>query len=228
MSPIKGIFFDAAGVFYERKQKTGDFATDLLAKQDYRVQLTEEEHAREQDLHAQATIGRINHEEYWNQLLQMYGVSDQVKRDALSKRILAYTFEVFGYPGARSTLAELKQRGFVLGIVTDTMYPVEWKMSWLDKVGVAKYIDVISCSSILGKHKPNPEIYLNALSQARLTLPESVFVGHAAHELEGARRVGLTTVAVNYDTGVQADYYCESLPDLLRLPILQKDLSQHH
>jgi putative hydrolase of the HAD superfamily len=125
-------------------------------------------------------------------------------------------------------LAELKRRGFVLGIVTDTMYPVEWKMSWLDKVGVAEFIDVVSCSSVLGAHKPNPEIYLNALAQARLTPPESAFVGHNAYELEGARRVGMATVAVNYDQGVHADYFCGSLPDLLQVPIFQKEFSPHH
>ncbi len=119
-------------------------------------------------------------------------------------------------------MAGLKQRGFILGIVTDTMYPVEWKMSWLTKAGVAEFIDVIACSTVLGAHKPNPEIYLDALRQTGLQPSESAFVGHDAGELEGARRAGMTTVAVNHDPNAKADHYAKSLLDLLNVPMFQR------
>jgi HAD superfamily hydrolase (TIGR01509 family) len=117
------------------------------------------------------------------------------------------------------TLAALKKRGFVLGIVTDTIHPIGRKMRWLNQVGVAEFIDVVACSTVVGAHKPDPAIYLNALQQARLTPGQSAFVGHAADELEGARRAGLATVAVLYEPDARADYYVESLPDLLDVPI---------
>jgi FMN phosphatase YigB (HAD superfamily) len=120
-------------------------------------------------------------------------------------------------------MSGLKQRGFILGIVTDTMYPLEWKMNWLAAVGVAEFVDVVACSTVVGAHKPNPEIYLNALQQAKMQPREAAFVGHAADELDGARRVGMQTVAVNYNSGTQADYYAKSLMDLLNVPIFQKN-----
>jgi FMN phosphatase YigB (HAD superfamily) len=94
-------------------------------------------------------------------------------------------------------------------------------MRWLEQVGVTPFIDVVACSTVLGVHKPDPAMYLDALRQAGLAPGEAVFVGHNARELEGARRAGLATAAVNYEPGAQADYYAESLPDLLRVPILQ-------
>jgi len=104
-------------------------------------------------------------------------------------------FYVLAIPGGKEALAGLKQRGFVLGIVTDTIYPIDWKMRWLDKVGVAEFMDVVACSTVLGAHKPDPAMYLNALQQAHLAPSESAFVGHDAGELEGARKAGIATVA---------------------------------
>lgn len=221
MSRIKGIFFDAAGVFYDREKTTGTYATELLAESGSPTQLDANAQARKKEIRVQATEGTITHTDYWDQILTMHNVMDSQQRADLREKILAYTHEVFAYPGAREAIAGLKARGFLLGIVTDTIYPVEWKMSWLEKVGIAEFIDVVACSTVLGSHKPEPEMYLNALRQAHLTPNDSAFVGHDAGELAGAKRAGLATVAVNYDPNAQADYYARSLPDLLNVPIFQ-------
>ena len=118
-------------------------------------------------------------------------------------------------------LAVLKERGFVLGIVTDTIYPIGRKMRWLNQVGVAEFIDVVACSTVVGAQKPDPAIYLEALQQAHLKPYEAAFVGHAADELEGARSAGLAAVAVLYEADAEADHYAESLLDLLDVPIFQ-------
>jgi len=218
---IKGIFFDAADVFYERRESTASFAQELLKQRGYRVDVSAQDLVHQKDLHMQATEGRIGHEEFWSEFLQMRGVVDAAQRQILVQQIIEQAHDVVTIPGGRTAMAALKQRGFVLGIVTDTMYPVEWKMAWLKKVGIAEFIDIIACSTVLGAHKPNPEIYVNAMQQAKIAPSESAFVGHDARELEGARRAGMTTVAVNFDPEAKADFYCTSLLDLLNVPIFQ-------
>jgi len=219
---IKGIFFDAEGVFYSREESTVQYALRLLQERGYATQLADQDEARRKALYHQANGGHISAEDYWNEWLQMHSVTSPEERAALIKRIFEHTNRVFALPGAHSTMATLKQRGFILGIVTDTMYPIEWKMRWLAQVGVAEYVDAVACSTILGVHKPDPAMYLNALQQAHLTPSESAFVGHDAEELEGARKAGIAAVAVNYDPGTQADYYARSLVDLLNVPIFQE------
>lgn len=219
---IRGIFFDAADVFYARRQSTEAFALELLKQKNFSFSLSERDLTEQRALHVQATEGRIGHAEYWDRFLQMRNVADATLRRSLIEQIIACAHDVYALPGGREAMAGLKQRGFVLGIVTDTMYPVEWKMNWLSKVGVAEFIDVVACSTVLGAHKPNPELYVNAMRQANLSPSESAFVGHDARELDGARRAGMMTVAVNYDANAQADFYCKSLPDLLNVPIFQK------
>ncbi len=218
---LKGIFFDAAGVLYRRATSTEAFALKLLAQNGFATDTSPENLALQKSMRAQASQGQISHEAYWDQFLQWRGVMNPEQRKTFIAQILEYSNDVLPISGAREALAELKRRGFVVGIVTDTMYPLEWKMRRLEKVGVAEFIDVVACSTVLGAHKPNPAMYLNALEQAHLAPNESAFVGHDAGEIEGAHQAGMMTVAVNYDPGTHADFYAASLFDLLNVPIFQ-------
>ena len=219
---IQGIFFDAAGVLYCRAESTENYTLNLLKQGGFTTDISSEDLKRQLALRAQARQGKVSHTAYWDQFLQMRGVAQAEQRKTLVGQIIDYSNNVLPTPGNREALAGLKRRGFILGIVTDTMYPLEWKMRRLEKAGVAEFIDVVACSTVLGVHKPDPAMYLNALQQARLTPGEAAFVGHLAVELQGARQAGLATVAVNYDPDAQADYYCQSLLDLLNVPIFFK------
>jgi FMN phosphatase YigB (HAD superfamily) len=73
------------------------------------------------------------------------------------------------------------------------------------------------CSTVLGVHKLDLTMYYNAVQQAHLTLGESAFFDHTTLELVGARLAGIMTVAVDYDPDAKADYYCQSLLDLLNV-----------
>lgn len=216
---IRGILFDAAGVFYDRPESTRKYVARLLREEGFSASLPSRDQARQRALRSRANKGRVSPSAYWDQVLVMMGVASPVERGRLVAKINTYSDQVQAIPGGREALAVLKQRGFVLGIVTDTIYPLERKMRWLEQVGVAEFIDVIACSSVVGAHKPDPVIYLDAMQQAGLASDESAFVGHATDELEGARRAGLATVAVLYEPGARADYYAESLADLLNVPI---------
>lgn len=218
---IRGIFFDAAGVLYRRPDSTRAHAYQLLRKEGFSTELSASDQQRRKALRGQANVGRISAEDYWDQLLVMIGVSDPEKRRRLIGQIDDYSDSVLPIPDGRETLATLKQRGFILGIVTDTIYPIERKMRWLQQVGVAEFIDTVACSTVVGVQKPDPALYLNALEQSHLAPDESAFVGHAADELQGARQAGMATVAVLYEPGARADFYAESLVDLLDVPIFE-------
>jgi HAD superfamily hydrolase (TIGR01509 family) len=219
---IRGILFDAAGVLYDRPESTSRHVSRLLAGRGLPTRLPAQDWLRVQDLRSRAKSGQISPEEYWDRRLQMHGLADPEERRVLAGKVMDYADQVRPIPGGKEALAGLRQRGFVLGIVTDTIYPIERKMRWLDQVGVAEFLDVVACSTAVGAHKPDPAIYLKALEQAGLAPGESAFVGHAADELEGARRAGLATVAVLYEPHAQADYYAGSPLDLLHVPIFQR------
>lgn len=218
---VKGILFDAAGVLYRRPEPTNQFLAGLLRKMGLTGELSAEDRRRQKALKSRGSRGTISPGEYWDQVLQMHGVADPAERQALIAAIDRHADDVYPMPGCEETLAALRQRGLILCIVTDTMHSLERKMQWLEKAGIARWIDVVACSTVLGVHKPEPAIYLDALRQAHLSVGDAAFVGHDAVELEGAHRVGLATVAVHYDPGARADYYAASLTDLLSVPIFR-------
>ena len=221
---IKGIFFDAADVLYERPVSTGSYLAQLLEGKGLPAELSAEDQARQHTLRSLAKRGLISHDRYWDRVLEMHGIADAEERRILTVEIDEVSNRVLPIPGTREALAGLKRRGFAVGVVTDTMHSIEHKMRWLEQVGVAEFVDVVACSTVLGAHKPEPVMYLNAVKQAGLTPGESAFVGHRADEIDGARRAGLATVAVNYDPDAKADYYAQSLPDLLNVPIFQHSI----
>lgn len=218
---IKGIFFDAADIFYHRPESTTTFALRLVKNTGLARELSVNDQTHLKALRVQARCGQISAQDYWRTFLSMHGIANSHQQEILMDQIMNFANRVLPIPGGRDTLAQLKQRGFVLGIITDTIYPLEIKMRWLTMVGVAEFIDVMACSTVLGVHKPNPAIYWNAIQQAHLTPPESAFVGHATDELDGARQAGLVTVAVFNEPNAQADYYAQSLLDLLNVPVFQ-------
>jgi HAD superfamily hydrolase (TIGR01509 family) len=218
---VKGILFDAAGVLYYRPQPTGEFVAGRVKAMGLPGELSGPDRARQKALKSQGSRGLLSPEAYWDQVLQMYGVQGHAERQVLVAAIDRHSDDVRPMPGCEETLAALRQRGLILGIVTDTMHSLERKMQWLARAGVAPWMDVVACSTVLGQHKPHPAIYLDALRQAALSPGEAAFVGHDAVELDGARRIGLATVAVYHDPGAVADYYAASLTDLLNVPIFR-------
>ena len=219
---IRGIFFDAAGVLYQRPESTKAYVSRLLDERGLSMDLSVQDQARQKAMRSAANKGQLSPDQYWDQLLVMCGVVDTAERQGLLPKIDEYSDKVLPLPGVRDAMAALKERGFLLGIVTDTIYPLERKMRWFDALGITELIDVVSCSSAIGAYKPDPAIYLDALQQAGLTPAESVFVGHDTDELDGARNVGMATVAVYQEPDAKADYYAQSLMDLLNVPILGK------
>jgi FMN phosphatase YigB (HAD superfamily) len=65
-----------------------------------------------------------------------------------------------------------------------------------------------------------------ALEQVGVRPEQAVFVGHKAYELEGARSVGMKTVAFNYEKHAVADYYIKDFADLLGMPFLKLEEPQ--
>lgn len=215
---IKGIFFDAAGVLYKRSTPTADFAMELLKKENFADSVTVEENENLARMRVEASKGGTSHEVYWHQFLLFHGVKSLQQRTDMIKLIVDYSNSVDPVPGCRDTLLELRNRGFKMGIISDTIYPLEWKMTRLAKAGVADLIDIVACSTDLGMHKPDPAFYRYAVDQAALTPGETAFVGHDIKELRGARRAGMMTVAVFYDPGARADYYCQVINEMLEIP----------
>lgn len=215
---ITGIFFDANGILYHRLEPLSRYIADLMQERGYAPELTPEDAASLQRLEARASVGAVTPWDFWDERIRRHGVANVEERGDLVRLILRQVHRVVPLPDVAEVLGALKQRGFLLGVISNTMYPLRWKTRWLRQAGVASLLDVISNSAVVGAAKPDPAIYLDALARARLKPSDAAFVGHDDEELSGARDVGMVTVAVRPDGGTGVNYEVRQLTGLLTLP----------
>jgi len=221
-TPIRALLFDAGDILYYRP-KLGNKFFNFLKELGIDPGM---DHAEGKEaLTQQAFRGKMDQGAYHIAYLRLLGISDpaQIQR---GKRILEEeNLDVVFFEGVRDTLLTLKKQGYLLGIITDTANSVSAKLSWFERGGFGHVWDSIISSKEVGIQKPEPEIYNAGLRQLGLRVDEAVFVGHRIAELNGARTVGIKTIAFNYDNGALADFYIDRFSDLLKVPIIVVDRS---
>ena len=214
---IRAILFDADGVLYYRKGKDKEYK---IICQELNITSDDIPDSKKHYYRHLASIGTITFEQYKQEVLKLYGVTDpiQISRGVTISQQLSDTVHYF--QDTKETLYKLKNNDFYLGIVTDTAHPLHEKIDKLEKGGFGNLWDTIISSREVGIQKPDARIFQLALNQLGITANQAVFVGHNAVELEGARNVGMKTVAFNYDANAKADYYIHKFSELAQLPLL--------
>jgi HAD superfamily hydrolase (TIGR01509 family) len=118
-------------------------------------------------------------------------------------------------PGTLETLAQLKELGYTLGVVSNADGRVE---SFLRLVGITRHLDFVIDSGLVGVEKPDPRIFEIALGRANVQPAEAVHVGDV-YEMDvlGARAAGVDPVLIVTNGGeVPADVpVIRSLPELV-------------
>jgi HAD superfamily hydrolase (TIGR01549 family) len=214
---IQAVLFVADGVLYYRKNKDIEFNKYL------RQLGVESKEIPDSQLHyfrRQAFIGRMTYEQYKTAVLKLYDITDSVLVSHGIQISLEERDKIQFFNGTLETLNILKHKNLYLGIVTDTAQPLHEKISKLERGGFGNLLDSITSSQEVGVQKPDPKIYQLAKQQLGITADQAVFVGHNLIELEGARSVGVKTVAFNYENGAKEDFYIKKFSELANLPIL--------
>ena len=216
---VRALLFDAGDLLYFRPER-GKFFTEFLEELDLN---SEEKYSNERYLlRQQAYRGEMDQEEYQREILNLYGITEPEQVDRGLKAMKKDENNVQFFEGVKETLLTLKKAGYLLGIVTDTANPLHAKLTWFERGGFGHVWDAITSSLDVGVRKPDPKIYCAALKQLGVTVEQTVFLGHKKSELDGARNVGIRTIAFNYDDDALADYYVKNFADILKVPLLSQ------
>jgi HAD superfamily hydrolase (TIGR01509 family) len=117
-------------------------------------------------------------------------------------------------PGTPGVIAELRRRGFTLGVVSnaDGRVPASIAAS-----GLGDHFTVVVDSHLVGVEKPDAEIFHIALRACGAQPGETVYVGDIYEiDVRGARNAGITPVLLDpLDSYRQAD--CPRISDLAEL-----------
>ena len=121
-------------------------------------------------------------------------------------------------------LEALRARGLKLALVSNTASPLWLLQPILDRQGLTDRVDAIVLSSEVGKRKPHPAIFEQALTQLGVESSDALFVGDRIEaDVLGASRVGMTTVQAVWfkadggPDGVEADYQAFTQMDVLNV-----------
>ena len=111
------------------------------------------------------------------------------------EELTQFWFQQFGLsavamPGANSLLAELKQQGYKLAVVSNGGHAT--RLTILQGLGFSHYFDEIISSELVGISKPNPEIFLHTSRQLNIVPENCLFIGdHPVNDIQGATQAGM-------------------------------------
>jgi putative hydrolase of the HAD superfamily len=130
------------------------------------------------------------------------------------------------FPDARSTLLELRNRGFLLGAVTNRAFGGDRFRADLRDVGLDIGWDAEVVSVEVGFLKPHVAIFDYALARLNVGPKETLMVGNSlAEDVAGAQRVGIAAAwrrSAPDAESVIPDYAFDEVADLLEIPELKQ------
>jgi putative hydrolase of the HAD superfamily len=112
-------------------------------------------------------------------------------RQSMGKRVLQRD--------AMRVVDELSNRGYRLGIISNVISSQEIP-DWLEADGLSQYFKSVVLSSVLGRRKPDPEVYWEAARRIGVLPEKCVYVGdNPSRDVVGTRNAGFGMIILLMD-----------------------------
>jgi putative hydrolase of the HAD superfamily len=156
----------------------------------------------------------------YGELLRELGVGEGDRFIDAEHEVWRPAHEALG--SAQALLDSLRSRGIKTGLVANSWPdPARLLRADVETFGLTGQFDVIVFSEEVGFRKPQPEIFLHALSLLDVSPENAMFVGDRLEtDVQGAARVGMATVQALWfhadDTpGIEPDFMAFTPMDVL-------------
>lgn len=196
---IRAVLFDLDNTLTHRDQS-------ILAYSQYLATIYQQQLQHDQISQINSIIRRIDNGGYPKKELLTHPSIAASVADALLQELnwnsvpeldelTQFWFQQFGLsavamPGANSLLADLKQQGYKLAVVSNGGHAT--RLTILQGLGFSHYFDEIVSSELVGISKPNPEIFLHTSRQLQVEPQHCLFIGdHPVNDIQGATRAGM-------------------------------------
>jgi putative hydrolase of the HAD superfamily len=129
------------------------------------------------------------------------------------------------FPDTRDTLALLRERGYRLGLLSNTWWAAAWHNADLATHGLTDLLDELVYTSDLEHSKPHPSVFREVASRLEVPPEACAMIGdRQIDDVSGARAVGMRAIWRRNESGfptseVMPDAVVDALaelPDLLR------------
>ena len=145
-----------------------------------------------------STESTDTHGRYLRYVLLHLGIADEAEVRAMARWRRAYNPPAGLWkadPEASPALRRVKGAGLIAGVISNSNGSVR---SILEETGLARDLDFVLDSAVVGVEKPDPRIFQVALEQAQVPPEAALYVGDLySVDVVGARRAGLGAVLLD-------------------------------
>lgn len=122
-------------------------------------------------------------------------VAEAVLEEAATHHLDSWTEHIVHEPDALPVLAWLKEAGLRTALLSNTHWPRAFHERFLERDGLAQFLDARLYTSELTRMKPHPTAFRDALQALAVAPAQAVFVGDRLFDdIYGAKMCGLRTV----------------------------------
>jgi len=231
---IKAVFFDMYGTLAGFEPSRFDVQTTACA--DFGITLTPKGILKgyasaDEFMVKEAAIKPLGHRtqteresffaKYERLVLRGSGIEISLKTASqVWDRLRQIPYKLTPFEDVEPVLTHIKSRGLITGMISNIDQDGE---NVIDELGISHLIDLAVTSIEAGAAKPDPAIFLTALSKAGVTGEEAVHVGdQPSSDIEGAFRSGINAILIDRDGNHPEYSACPRIETLLEVPNILK------
>ena len=212
---VKAVLFDLDGTLLDRDASVEQFVSvqhDRLSehlshipKNDYIARFIE------LDCH-----GHVWKDKVYQTLVSEFAIEGMSWQSLLEDYETQFQYHCVPFQFLTEMLNELKDRGYLLGIITNGRSPFQARA--IDGLAIRDYFDVILISEVEQVRKPQAEIFQRAMDRLGVSASESVFIGdHPEADIFGAKAAMMKTIwkrSLSWTEAKEADAIVDELSEI--------------
>jgi putative hydrolase of the HAD superfamily len=191
------VLFDAVGTLFGVRGSVGEIYRDFAAN--YGVSLPPSAiNQRFGAVFTQRQAPTVNSRQWWYETVQAtFAGHSFTDFDQFFEQVYDYfaTGEAWLlYPETQEVLAELKNRGLMLAIVSnfdERLYSV------LKALGLGNFFAEIGISTAIGHAKPSPLLFNYVLEKVKISADQALHIGDSLEDVMGAKAAGIQVLQVD-------------------------------
>lgn len=219
---IKAVIFDLDGTLLNRKESLENFINEQYERLHHLFSSIPKDKFISRFLELDNN-GYVWKDKVYEQLITEFNLSQVSWEMLLQDYLEQFKYHCVGFPHIVDMLEDLKNNNIALGMITNGF--TRFQLDNIEALGIEKYFQVILVSEAEGMKKPNPEIFLKALSKLEVKPSESIYIGdHPKNDVEAAQTIGMKAIwKKNEEFSMkEADAIIENY---LELPLIIKNLN---